>query len=471
MALTASGDNQHTWSSNVTFVLAAVGAAVGLGNIWRFPYVVGENGGSAFVLIYVGCVAFIAIPILVAELLLGRRGSHSPPSAVQAVAVEAGRSPRWSLVGWLGLITGYFIATYYSVIAGWTLAYIFKAGAGFGGAAASEVARQFDTLQAQPVTMTVWHTVFMAITLFIVGRGLHGGIEKTVKILMPALFAMLILMIGYASVAGDFDAGWDFLFSPDFSKIGFAASGFDIAAFSDSVLAAIGQAFFSIGVAMGLMMAYGSYVPKRISLTRSAVVVASADTMVALLAGLMIFPLVFGNGLAPDSGPSLIFRTLPTAFADMPGGAVFGSVFFLLLAFAAVTSLIALIEPIVAYGEDRRGMSRTKSVLIFGGLAWIIGLGSVLSFNAWSDFAPLSFIPLFDGMNIFTIIDFSTDRILMPVGGALIALFVGWGVRVATLKEELPAMGAKMFQVWLWMVRVVAPAGILWILYSNFAPA
>jgi NSS family neurotransmitter:Na+ symporter len=460
MALTASGDNEHTWSSNVTFVLAAVGAAVGLGNIWRFPYVVGENGGSAFVLVYVGCVIFIAIPILIAELLLGRRGSHSPPSAVQAVAVESGRSPRWSLVGWVGLITGYFIATYYSVIAGWTLAYIFKAGAGFGGAAASEVAGQFDTLQAQPVTMTVWHTVFMAITLFIVGRGLHGGIEKTVKILMPALFAMLILMIGYASVAGDFTAGWNFLFSPDFSKINTGA-----------VLSAIGQAFFSIGVAMGLMMAYGSYVPKRISLTRSAIVIAGADTLVALLAGLMIFPLVFGNGLAPDSGPSLIFRTLPTAFADMPGGAIFGAVFFLLLAFAAVTSLIALIEPIVAYGEDRRGMSRIKSVMIFGGLAWLIGLGSVLSFNAWSDMAPLNFIPLFEGMNIFTIIDFSTDKILMPAGGALIALFVGWGVRVAMLKEELPVMGAMVFQMWLWMVRIVAPVGILWILYSNFAPA
>ena len=451
MALSKTGDNNQTWSSGWTFILAAVGAAVGLGNIWRFPYVVGENGGAAFILVYVLCVVFVAIPILIGELMIGRRGSHSPPRAMASVAKEAGRSRLWTLVAWLGLIAGFFIATYYSVIAGWTLAYIQKALNSFGGASPAEVGAQFDALQADPLTMTGWHTVFLLITMTIVGRGLHGGIEKAVKVMMPALFAMLILMIGYAAVAGDFAAGIDFLFSADFSKIK-----------PDTVLTAIGQAFFSIGVAMGLMMVYGAYVPKDVSLTRSAIIIAGADTLVALLAGLMIFPLVFANGLDPAAGPSLIFRTLPAAFAGMPGGAIFGALFFLLLAFAAVTSLIALIEPIVAYAVDKWGLSRRNACIAVGVLAWTIGLGSVFSSNIWEGVT-------FAGMTIFGLIDYVTAQILMPLGGILIALFVGWRMQVPTLKEELPLMGPVLFLVWIWMIRVVAPVAIVGVMYQTFA--
>ena len=458
MALSSSGDSEQTWSSGWTFILAAVGAAVGLGNIWRFPYVVGENGGAAFILVYVLCVVFVAIPILIGELMIGRRGSHSPPRAMASVAREAGRSRLWTLVAWLGLVAGFLIATYYSVIAGWTLAYIQKAIVGFGGASATEVGSQFDALQADPMTMTGWHTLFIVITMTIVGRGLHGGIEKAVTVLMPALFAMLLLMIGYAAVAGDFAAGVDFLFSADFKKIN-----------SGSVLMAIGQAFFSIGVAMGLMMVYGAYVPKDVSLTRSAIIIAGADTLVALLAGLMIFPLVFANGLDPASGPSLIFRTLPAAFVDMPGGAVFGALFFLLLAFAAVTSLIALIEPIVAYVIDKWGLSRHKACVAVGSLAWIIGLGSVLSSNEWADFMPLGMFKFFEDMTVFGLIDYFTANIFMPVGGILIALFVGWRMQVNVLREELPLMGPAVFQVWLWMIRIVAPVAIVGVMYQTFA--
>ena len=322
----------NTWSSGFTFILAAIGAAVGLGNIWKFPYVVGVSGGGAFVLVYLGCVLFIAVPILITELWIGRAGGSSPPIAMSNVARQGGLHPgRWSLVGYMAMLVGYLIATYYCVIAGWTLSYIFKAGSGFGHAEPAAVARQFDDLLANPEALVAWHTVFMAIALFIVGRGLKDGIEKVVTVLMPALFAMLLLMIGYAAVEGDFGAAVSFLFSTDFSKID-----------SATVLVAIGQAFFSISVAMGLLMTYGSYVPKNVSLTKSALIIAGADTLVAILAGLMIFPLVFGNDLDPGSGPGLIFQTLPTAFADMPGGRVFGVVFFVLLAFAAVTSLIAL---------------------------------------------------------------------------------------------------------------------------------
>ena len=458
MALTSSDNDAQTWSSGWTFILAAVGAAVGLGNIWRFPYVVGENGGAAFILVYVLCVVFVAIPILIGELMIGRRGSRSPPRAMASVANEAGRSKLWTLVAWLGLAAGFLIATYYSVIAGWTLAYIPKALSGFGGATSADVGMQFDALQANPKAMIGWHTLFMIITMTIVGRGLHGGIEKAVTILMPALFAMLLLMIGYAAVAGDFAAGLNFLFSADFSKID-----------GGSVLMAIGQAFFSIGVAMGLMMVYGAYVPKDVSLTRSAVIIASADTLVALLAGLMIFPLVFANGLDPAAGPSLIFRTLPAAFVGMPGGAVFGSLFFLLLAFAAVTSLIALIEPLVAYAIDKWSLNRRNACVGVGLLAWVIGLGSVMSFNVWSDVMPLGMFATFESMTVFGLIDYFTANIFMPLGGILIALFVGWRMQVSILQEELPLMGPVVFQIWLWMIRVVAPLAIVGVMYQTFA--
>lgn len=445
-----------SWSSGLTFILAAVGAAVGLGNIWKFPYVAGVSGGGAFVLVYLLCVVVVAIPILIAELLIGRCGNGSPPVAMRNVAERSGRSPAWSIVGIVGMLVGYLIATYYSVIAGWTLVYIVKAANGFGGASATEVASQFDQLLADPVTMTIWHTVFICIALLIVGRGLRRGIERVVKLLMPALFVMLVVMIGYAAVAGDFGAGLSFLFSFDFTKITGVA-----------VLNAIGQAFFSISVAMGLMMVYGAYVPKEVSLTRSAVIIAGADTLIALLAGLMIFPIVFANGLDPAEGPGLIFKTLPTAFVNMPGGAVFGALFFLLLAFAAVTSIIAIIEPIVAYAEDRWHMSRKLGCTVFGVLGWGIGVLSVLSFNRWQDVHPLGMFDVFADKTIFDLIDYFTANIMMPVGAILIALFVGWRMQPEMPEGDLSFYRPALYKLWLWTVRVIAPAAILGILVTG----
>jgi len=456
MALAPSGDSDQVWSSGLTFILAAIGAAVGLGNIWKFPYVVGVSGGGAFVIVYLVCVAFIATPILIAELWIGRRGTHSPPNAARAVAAAAGASPLWVVVGWCGLIAGFLIATYYSVIAGWTLAYIVKAATGFGGASAVDVSAQFDLLQADPMTMTIWHTVFITGAMLIVGRGLHEGIEKTVNILMPSLFGMLVLMIGYAAVEGDFSAALDFLFSTDFSKIT-----------AGTVLVAIGQAFFSIGVAIGLMMTYGAYVPRQISLTKSALIIAAADTLVAILAGLMIFPIVFANGLDPAEGPSLIFRTLPAAFVEMPGGSVFGALFFLLLAFAAVTSIIALIEGIVVYAEVKWDMTRRSACIAFGFVAWLIGMASVLSFNAWSDVTPLGMFETFAGMTPYALIDYFTANLLMPLGGILIAVFVGWKIDPVSLADDLSFGKPLLFRVWLWTMRIVAPLAIAAILYQS----
>jgi len=440
----------------MTFILAAVGAAVGLGNIWKFPYVAGVSGGGAFVLVYIVCVIFVAIPILIGELLIGRCGSGSPPVAMRKVAEKSGRSAKWSIVGFTGMIVGYLIATYYSVIAGWTLIYIYKAANSFDGATALNVAQQFEDLKADPGTMAIWHTVFMCLALTIVGRGLRNGIERVVKLLMPALFVMLVVMIGYAAVAGDFGAGVKFLFSVDFSKITGAV-----------VLNAIGQAFFSISVAMGLMMVYGAYVPKDVSLTRSAVIIATADTIIALLAGLMIFPIVFANGLDPAEGPGLIFKTLPTAFVGMPGGAVFGALFFLLLAFAAITSIIAILEPIVAYAEDRWHMKRTTACVVFGFIGWAIGIASVLSFNAWNDVTPLAMFNVFDGKTVYDLIDYFTANIMMPVGAILIALFVGWRMKPEMIEGDLSFSHPLLFKTWLWIMRVVAPLAILGILVSG----
>jgi NSS family neurotransmitter:Na+ symporter len=446
----------RTWSSGLTFILAAIGAAVGLGNIWKFPYIAGVNGGGAFVLVYIGCVVLVAIPILIAELLIGRYGSGSPPVAMRRAAEQSGRSTHWSIVGVMGMMAGYLIATYYSVIAGWTLAYIGKAATGFGGATTKDVAQQFSELLASPGTMVIWHTVFMTLALLIVGRGLRGGIERVVKALMPTLFAMLVVMIAYAAIAGDFQAGVDFLFNADFSKITGAA-----------VLAAIGQAFFSISVAMGLMMVYGAYVPKDVSLTRSALIIAGADTLIALLAGLMIFPIVFAHGLDPADGPGLIFRTLPTAFVDMPGGAIFGTLFFVLLAFAAITSIIAIIEPIVAYAEDRWQLQRKTGCIVFGFLAWFIGVGSILSFNVWKDFAPLRMFDVFADKSIFDLIDYFTANIMMPLGAILIALFVGWRMKPEVLAAELNFGHPWLFIGWIWMLRLIAPLAILGILING----
>jgi len=447
---------KRSWSSGMTFILAAVGAAVGLGNIWKFPYIAGMSGGGAFVLVYLACVIFVAIPVLISELLIGRCGNRSPPEAMRAVAESAGRSGRWSIVGFMGVIVGYLIATYYSVIAGWTVFYIFKAANSFDGASAMDVAGQFDDLLANPGAMTIWHTVFISLALVIVGRGLRRGIERAVKMLMPALFVMLLVMIGYAAVAGDFKAGVDFLFNADFSKIT-----------GEVVLAAIGQAFFSISVAMGLMMVYGAYVPKDVSLTRSAVIIAGTDTLIALLAGLMIFPIVFANGLDPAEGPGLIFKTLPAAFVGMPGGAVFGALFFVLLAFAAITSIIAVIEPIIAYAEDRWHMQRKVGCIVFGFLAWLIGLASIFSFNIWKDVTPLDMFDVFAGKTIFDLIDYFTANVMMPLGAILIALFVGWRMKPELIDSELSFGSSLLFNAWLWTIRVVAPLAILAILISG----
>jgi len=453
---TSSAPNNPTWSSNLGFLLAAIGSAVGLGNIWKFPYITGVSGGAAFVFVYLVAVFGVVVPILVAELMLGRMGRGSPPVAMARVARQAGLSPRWAGLGWLGMLIGFAVCSCYSVVGGWTLAYIPVALSGFGGAGVADSQATFAALLASPARLLFWSAVTLALSLLIVVNGLNAGIERAVRILMPSLFAMLLLMVGYAAAQGDWRAGFDFLFSVDFSRID-----------GTVVLAAVGQAFFSLGVAMGIMMAYGSYVPAGISLARSAVIIAAADTLIALLAGMMIFPLVFANGLDPGQGPGLVFVTLPTAFAAVPGGGVFGAIFFALLAIAAITSIISIIEPVVRFLDDRFGWRRRLSCAVFGLVVWALGLLTVFSFNVWAGFTPFDGVPALAGKTLFDLIDYFSLNVGAPISAILICLFVGWRMRPDTVAAGLGVVPGGLFRAWRFALRYVVPLALLGILISG----
>lgn len=430
------------WSSRFAFILAATGSAVGLGNIWKFPYITGENGGGAFVMVYLLCVLALGIPIMIAEIMLGRRGRQSPINTMTALASEAEADPRWHYVGWTGMIAGFLILSYYSVIAGWAMAYIFKAFFGsFMNSNPEEIQRLFENLTASPVEQVFWHSAFMLITMQLVMRGVQGGLEKAVRFMMPALFVILILLVGYAMATGAYEQGMAFLFSPDFSKID-----------ADAVLTAMGHAFFTLSLGMGAIMVYGSYLPNHISIAKTTFFIAGADTIVALLAGIAIFPLVFANNLTPSSGPGLIFQTLPLAFGHMTGGWLFGVLFFILLFFAALSSSISLIEPAVAWLVENKDIERHKASTWAGVSCWLLGVGVVFSFNIWSD------LKLFD-KNLFELLDYLTANLMLPLGGMAIAIFAGWAMKQAHAEQELeiPSQG---FQAWHILIKYVSPAAV-----------
>jgi NSS family neurotransmitter:Na+ symporter len=447
----------ENWSSRFTFLLAAIGAAVGLGNIWKFPYITGQNGGGAFVLVYLLAVLFVATPILIAEIAVGRWGRQSPPNAMANVASSQGRSRRWSVVGWFGMLAAYLIATYYSVIAGWTVVYIFKsAGGDFEGQNAASVGEQFNALLASPGQLALWHGVFMALTTLILVRGLQKGIEATVKVLMPALFALLLAMVVYGYFEGNMGRALHFMFDFDLSKIT-----------GRTVLIAVGQAFFSIGVAMGLMMGFGAYLPRHISIARSAVIVAASDTLVAIVAGLAIFPVVFANGLDPAEGPGLVFVSLPIAFGSVTGGLIFGTLFFILLFFAAITSVIGIAEPMIAWWQERFDMRRSLAAFYVCLSIFVLGMGTVFSFNLWSGWRPLAAFERYADFGYFEILEYVTANIMMPLSGLLLAIFVGWLIRPEMIADELQMKYPALFKTWFWLLRWVAPISIALILYSS----
>ncbi|MDE0411367.1 MAG: sodium-dependent transporter [Gammaproteobacteria bacterium] len=438
------------WSSRLMFILAAAGSAVGLGNVWKFPYMAGDSGGGAFVLVYLVCIALLGLPVMVSEVLLGRRGRSSPVNTMRALAEEENRSASWSLVGFMGILAGFMILSYYSVIAGWTLAYVLEAAQGsFTGLTGEKSGEVFSRLVSNPWRLLFWHTVFIVLTMAVVARGVRKGLENAVRFLMPALFVLILVMVVYALVHGDFLAGLKFLFNPDFSRIT-----------PEVALKALGHAFFTLSLGMGAIMMYGSYLPRNASIGSTSVQVALADTGIAILAGLAIFPIVFANNLESGQGPGLIFNTLPLAFGNMPGGMFFGLLFFTLLFFAAWTSAISLIEPAVAWLVERFSIPRVSSALACGLVTWTVGLGTVFSFNHWTRIGWLDGTP-FEGKSFFDLLDHFAVNIMLPLGGILICLFAGWVMSENSSRDELGMKHPFVYGLWRMLARYVAPAGMV----------
>jgi NSS family neurotransmitter:Na+ symporter len=451
--------HHETWSSRTAFLLAAIGAAVGLGNIWRFPYLAGENGGSAFVLVYVVCIVVVGVPVLIAEVLMGRRGRMSPIGTMSVLAEEAGVSRHWRKAGWLAVATIFLAGTFYYVVASWVLAYVVLSIEGaFSGIDAAGTSAIFAQLLNDPLRLSIWFGIFMAMTIFVVASGIRNGLERAVRFLMPSLFALLVTMVLYAAVAGDFARGWHFLFRFDLSKITPAV-----------VLAAVGQAFFTLGIAQAVMITYAAYMPKHVRIPQAALVIAAADLLAALLAALMIFPIVFAAGLAPDSGPGLIFETLPIAFGQMPGGRFFGSLFFVLVGIAALTSTISGVEPIVSWAEEHHGWKRRPVSILVGLAIWLVGLASVFSFNIWKGFTPLDMFQVFHGKTMFDIFEYLTVNVMMPINGLIIAIFVGWLMSKTSIIDELAIADGKLLLALRFLLRVVAPVAIVAIFLFNIA--
>tara|TARA_Y100001970_G_scaffold205048_1_gene249674 strand:+ start:214 stop:1614 length:1401 start_codon:yes stop_codon:yes gene_type:complete len=435
-----------TWSSRWTFILAATGSAVGLGNIWKFPYMAGDNGGGAFVLVYLACICIIGLPIMLGEIMIGRRGRSSPANSMRSLAAEAKTVSAWTLLGATGALAGLLILSFYSVAAGWAMSYIFN---GFQNITAELSSSSFNNLLSSPSSLIFWHTLFISLTIFIVARGILQGLEKWINTLMPILFLIILLLCIYAMQTGAFLEGLRYLFMPDFSKIN-----------PQVMLEALGQAFFTLSLGMGAIMAYGAYMPSNQNIGRTAVSVAALDTGVALLAGIAIFPIVFANGLAPSEGPGLVFVTLPIAFSAMPLGILFGTLFFVLLSIAALSSSISLIEPGVAWLIESLKIKRTTATIVLGFTAWFLGLFSALSFNLISEFTIF-------GRNFFDATDFLTSQIMLPLGGIFIAIFVGWIMKKEHVLDGLGFKEDIIFKAWYFSVRYIAPT-LVGLVFLNF---
>jgi neurotransmitter:Na+ symporter, NSS family len=441
---------QARWSSGISFYLAAIGAAVGLGSIWRFPYLAGANGGSAFVFVFIVACLAIATPLLVAEFLIGRRARRSPPEAAGEVAASCGQTRAWNVIGVLGSIATFLIMSYYTLIAGWVMAYAWKCAAGdLSGLPRAAITQQFHEFLASPWQVSLWHIAFLLLLAGISARGVNRGIELANQIRAPALLILLLILVAYALATGDVQRGLAFAFAPDFSKLS-----------ASVLLAAIGQAFYATGVGMAMMLAYGAYVPAGASLVRSALAISASIVLVSLLATILIFPLVYRYGLDPAQGAELVFNVLPTAFAEMPGGRLIGSLFFLLLILAALTPSIAGIEPLVAWLEQRCGLSRAVAASTSVAAVWALGIGSELSFNLAAHWHPFARIGRLQNMTVFEASDFVSSNVLLPVGALLTCVFVGWRLPRDLTDHELPEEDLKTRRVWRVLLRYVCPIAI-----------
>ena len=433
---------RENWGSRLGFIMAAAGSAVGLGNIWRFPYTAGENGGGAFILIYLGFVFVIGLSVMIAEFSVGRSTN------LAAVGAFKKYNSNWTFVGVLGVLSSFFIMGFYPVVGGWALAYIVKSFTGLMSRVEA-IPGVFDAFIGNPVEPLIWMLVFLALNIAIVVKGISGGIEKAGKVLMPLLFALLVLLsIRSVSLPGA-GAGLDFLLKPDFSKVN-----------GETFLAALGQAFFSLSLGMGAMVTYGSYLSREENLPQNAFIVTTLDTLVALLAGVAIFPALFAFGLEPAAGPGLVFVVVPTIFAEMGGlGTIFSALFFIALAVAALTSSVSLLETVTAYFIDQRGMSRKKAVYLMGAAMVVTNILASLSLGVMSG------VTIF-GAGFFDFFDILTDKIFLAIGGMLVSLFAGWVMKKDVLEKELTNGGEEkfgLFNIWFVLVKYVNPIAIFFV--------
>lgn len=435
------------WSSRGAFFLAATGAVVGLGNIWKYPYIAGQNGGGAFLLLYLLCLLLVGMPLLMAELLLGRRGRGSPPTAFHELAVDEGRWRAWAAVGVFAVVASLLILSFYSVIAGWGLDYMWMSAVGsYRGQSESAIQGVFSALNDEPWRLLMWHTLFMGMTTAVVSRGVQRGLERVARVFVPVLFILLAVLGLYAAVEGNIVKAVHYLFTPDFAALN-----------GKVVLIALGHAFFTLSLGMGTMMAYGAYLPEDVSILRVSVWIVLADTLAALLSGIAIYPLVFAENLPAMQGPGLIFTVLPTAYGHTKYGDAFGALFYMALVLAAWTSAIALLEPGVAWLVER-GMVRAKAAMVLGGIVWFLGLMTILSFNIWSGVLIL-------GHSWFGLLDMLTGNLMLPVIGLLIVVFVGWMVAERSLRQELQ-FRRGVFRIWLSVLRYVTPVAMLLVLLN-----
>lgn len=448
-AKSMSHSNTESWSSKWAFIFAAAGSAVGLGNIWKFPYITGENGGGAFVLIYLACCLCIGLPLLIAEIYVGRLGRDNPVDAILNIIKAQQLKKFWVIIGWLALLTSFLILSYYCVIAGWTLDYTVKSISGsFTHMTPVEIDNLFTSLMANRGKLILYYTLIIAVTGLIISQGLSKGIEKAIYVLFPVMILILVALVIYAMTSGFFDEGLQFMFRPDFAKIN-----------ADSILSAMGHAFFSLSIGLGALMTYGSYLPKRVSIGNTAVWILIFDTGIALLAGLAIFPIVFAHGLQPGAGPGLIFKTLPLAFASLPYGHLFASLFFIMLVIAALTSTISMLEPLIAFIVKRSRFTRTQAVLMVCLAVWLVGLPSLFSFNVLSE------MKFFAG-TFFDNIDYLTANIMLPVNGLLLALLAAWGVHKTQARDQLH-LSASVFRSWHTVLKFITPVCIVIVLVAG----
>lgn len=444
--------NYVHWTSRWTFIMAATGSAVGLGNVWKFPYITGEYGGGAFILVYLLCILLIGVPIMIAEALIGRVGRTDPIDALLALSKKAQTSPLWSIIAISGTIAGLMILMFYSVVAGWSLDYVVQSSMGKLAALSPQaVGESFAQLTSNANRQIFYHTVFVLLTGGVVAVGVTAGIGTAVRVLMPLLLLLLLVLVGYSLAKGHFIQAVHFMFDFDFQKLCPRPEERSIFTLIQCkpVLVAMGHAFFTLSLGMSAIMAYGAYMPEEARVANTVLTVAILDTAIALLAGLAIFPLVFANGVEPSSGPGLMFVSLPIAFSQMPGGQFIGTLFFVLLAVAALSSSISLVEPAVAWME-KKGIKRIFGTSLFIVLGWFGGIAVI--YHA----------------EFFDFLDTATSQFMLPLGGLLIALFAGWFMQQSIIKAEVGIHSPLIYQAWLWVLRIISPLGIIIVFVDSF---